>query len=153
MRFKGDLASTKGTRALISMLKRGDGEVVYLDARCLYWESKKPSCGWLSETEKVDEGEGGPTMVALTSDPNCAVEQEQETLKESFESQCPDAYWLYVFVPPEAGARADNGPYGAGAVSIKGYFSVYVAGTDKGQEPVTHIELRYVSPEDVDKGT
>ncbi|MBM4821995.1 MULTISPECIES: hypothetical protein [Streptomyces] len=147
--FKGDLESAKGSSALISMLKREDGEVVYLDARCLYWKSKKPACGWLTEMEK----DFGGTMVALTEDSDCAVEQEQETAKQSYDSQCPDAYWLHVLVDPNTGARADNGSYGAGAVSIKGYFSVTVTGADPGlPQEITNIELRSVSPEDVDKG-
>lgn len=151
-RFEGDLTSTKGTKALISILKREDGEVIYLDAHCLYGESKKPSCAWLTKTETYYGGKE-LSMVALTEDPDCAVKQEQETGKDSYDSLCPDTYWIHAIVNPATGARADNGSYGAGALAIKGYFSVTVTGSDGRSPPeITHVELRSVSPEDVEKG-
>jgi hypothetical protein len=155
-RFTGDLTSAKEARHLHSMLKKEDGKVVYLDTQCLYQEGS--ACAWMTNTVEYyggeDQGDGiGLTMLALTEDPDCTMEQEQET-KTEYSTACPDTYWIHVFVNPGTGARADNGEYGAGNVQIKGHFSVTVSGSDGLSPPeISHVELRSVRPEDVEQNS
>ncbi|GAA2918129.1 MULTISPECIES: hypothetical protein [Streptomyces] len=155
-RFTGDLTSAKETRRLYSMLKKEDGHVVYLDTHCVYEDIKTSSCAWMTNTVEYyggeDQGDGvGLTMLALTEDPDCKIEQEQETRTE-YSTACPDTYWIHAFVNPGTGAWADNGEYGAGAVHIKGHFSVTVSGSDGLSPPeISHVELRSVRPEDVEQ--
>lgn len=123
-RFEGDVTHQATADRLVNFATGHDARVVWLNLTCRASTAPAPAC----------DGNTPPPF------------DEQALLPIHASS---GRYWLHIYTAG-SDVQADNGPYGAGSLVVKGYFTISVRGVLGSDPPdVQNVDLHGVSSSSV----
>lgn len=131
-KFEGQITRPEAAKNFVDFAKANDGKIVYLNVECIY--SEEGSCAQNQDPISKD-----PVLEVYTGS-RCELGQG-----------CKGGNWFRIHYDPNTSdASVSNGPYGAGSLVIKGYFSASLRGVlGANPQEIINFQLNAVDRKDV----